>query len=133
MEPDKLITEARARIIWGDSPSSVREFLVTNGISGAEADSKIKEFNAERNAEIRKIGIRNICIGMPLLTASGVAAYLLFPYIANGSGIATGFGLVVIGTIIGLWKLIVGIFYLLRPQSEHESITELPDGNEDIG
>jgi hypothetical protein len=132
MKPDTLITEARARIIWGDSPSSVREFLISNGMSGAEADIRIKEFNVERNTEIRRIGFRNILIGAPLLAVSGVAAYLIFSRIAGGYAIAKCFGFVVIGVMFGLWKLIVGIIYLVCPQTEHKSIPDLPDGNEDI-
>jgi hypothetical protein len=49
MNPDKFISEARARIIWGEPSASVREFLVSNGVSGWVADAKLKEFELERN------------------------------------------------------------------------------------
>jgi hypothetical protein len=39
MNPDQLIMEARARIIWGESSSSVRDFLISNGISDMDADA----------------------------------------------------------------------------------------------
>jgi hypothetical protein len=44
MSPDKIISEARARIIWGESSSSVRYFLISNGISDSIADARLKEF-----------------------------------------------------------------------------------------
>jgi len=50
MNPDDLIVEARARIIWGDEPLSVRYYLTSNGMSAADADAQIKQFTLERNA-----------------------------------------------------------------------------------
>jgi len=44
MDPDKLILEARARIIWSESSFSVRGFLTSNRVSDMIADAKIKEF-----------------------------------------------------------------------------------------
>jgi hypothetical protein len=124
MDPDKLITEARARIIWGEELSSVREFLTSNGMSGADADAKIQEFNLERNREIRGIGLRNTLIGLGLSGGAGIAIYL---FTANRYSHRSGRAVIsfaVLG-IYGLWKLLKGIFYLLRPQSEHKSISDI--------
>jgi hypothetical protein len=38
-----------------------------------------------------------------------------------------GFGVLMLAGGYGLWKLVNGIIYLVRPQSEHQSITELED------
>ncbi len=57
MNPNELIVEARARIIWGEESPSVRCFLTSNGMSAA--DAQLAAFNRERNAEIRKLGFRN--------------------------------------------------------------------------
>jgi hypothetical protein len=43
MNTDDLIVEARARIVWGDEPASVRSFLTSNGMAAAEADAKITD------------------------------------------------------------------------------------------
>ncbi len=51
MNVDKVIWEARARIIWGEPARSVRDFLVSNGISRAVAEAKLKEFESERRRE----------------------------------------------------------------------------------
>ena len=128
MEHSKLFTEAKARIIWGESSSSVRDFLVASGISTSEADTKIGEFMVERNAELRKIGIRNVLIGTLLTVAGGATLYMVFPRAyAFSSGIVRSLAFVVIAVMIGLWKLVTGIVYLVRPRSEHKSI---PDINE---
>jgi hypothetical protein len=34
MDTEKLITEARAKIIWGEDAESVRDFLTSNGMPG---------------------------------------------------------------------------------------------------
>lgn len=75
MKPDVLISEARARIIWGEPSSSVRYFLTSNGMSDADADAKIKEFNVQRNTEIRKIGIKKTVISAALVIGAGVYFY----------------------------------------------------------
>ena len=76
MITDDLIVEARARIIWGDEPASVRCFLTSNGMAAAEADAKIKELTLERNAEIRKLGIRDVLIGVVLVAAAIIFFYM---------------------------------------------------------
>lgn len=117
MEPDKLIWEARARIIWGDSLESVRQFLISKGISSTVADLKIKGFILEKKAGLRRDGIREILGGATLLAASGgvllwvvVRGLLIswFAYFPTSAGI-----LVCIG-IYGVWKLIKGVISLVE-------------------
>jgi len=126
MEPDKLISEARARIIWGEQSLAVRDFLIANGISDMVADAKIREFNLERNREIRSIGIRNTLIGVVL---TGAAAITLYTALPPGSGLSSGItralGVVLLAGFYGLWKLVKGVIYLVRPQSEHKSIPDI--------
>jgi hypothetical protein len=129
MEYDQRITEARARIIWGEAPSSVRAFLISNGVPDTVADAKIKEFNIERNREIRGIGLRRILIGLALLGGAGITFYLSFGGWhghgwhghVNGRELAVA----VIAGIYGFWKLVNGIFDLLVPRSEHDSIPDM--------
>jgi hypothetical protein len=130
MDTEKLITEARANIIWGEDAESVRDFLTSNGMSGPEADEQIKAFNHERNLEIRKKGIKDTLIGAGLMAVSGGLIYLMLtasemPHSSTSSGKALG--VLMLGAGYGLWKLTNGIIYLVRPQSEHQSITELEE------
>ena len=130
MDTEKLIAEARAKIIWGEDAESVRDFLTSNGMPGAEADEQIKAFNRERNREIRKMGIKNTLIGAVLTGVSGSLIYYLLTQSVSDHGSSRsgrGLGILMLGAGYGLWKLVNGIIYLVRPQSEHQSITELSD------
>jgi len=114
IETNKLFTEARARIIWGDSSLSVHDFIISNGISDTVVDVKIKEFLLERNTELRKIGIRYILIG-PLLTgAAGITLYIIFPHFTTYAQAVCAAMLVIIGGY-GIWKLVTGIILSNSP------------------
>ena len=130
MHNEQLIAEARAKIIWGEPAESVRDFLISSGMSGPEADVQIKAFNLERHQEIRKKGVKNTLIGAAV---TGVSASLIYFLMAQPVGhhwsTGTGkiLGLLMLAAGYGFWKLTNGIIYLVRPQSEQKSITELSD------
>ena len=99
-------------------------------MAAAEADAKIKELALERNAEIRKLGIRDVLIGVVLIGAAGIYFYWLFA----GSHIpslnvwsAKGYGVLVLVAFYGLWRLVNGIIRLVRPKSEHGSIPDISE------
>jgi hypothetical protein len=122
--PDILFSEAGARIIWGEPFSSVRDLLTANGISATDADTKIEEFCAERNTEIRKIGIRNTLISAALVPGAGITFYLCLR-LGFSSGFARCAAVCMVGGFYGIWKLYNGIIYLVRPQSGHKSIPNI--------
>lgn len=130
MDNETLIIEARAKIIWGEPAESVRDYLTSNGMPGPEADEQIKAFNRERNREIRKMGIKNTLIGAVLTGGSGTLICLLLakseiPHSSTSAG--RGLGVLMLGAGYGLWKLVNGIIDLVRPQSEHQSISDLEE------
>ncbi len=122
---DKVISEARARVIWGEPLLSVRDFLISNGVSAAVAEGKVREFELERNRELRRIGLRNLLVGSTLAGAAGITLYLAFALASAGSGIIKGLAVVLMAELYGLWKLGKGIAYLVRPQAEHRSIPDI--------
>ena len=131
MHADKVISEARARIIWGESASSVRHFLTSKGISTVDAEAKIKEFNLERSREIRGIGLRNILIGVAVIGIAGIPlCFIAWPISYGSIYLAKGLAVVVFAALYGLWKLVIGTIYLVRPQFVHKSITDI--GESDI-
>jgi len=71
-DSSSILTEVKAKIIWGESTSSVKEFLLSKGVTEAEADAKIEEFNQERYAAIRGNAIGSIITGTVLLAVAGI-------------------------------------------------------------
>ena len=128
MKRDKLLVEARARIIWGEPSSSVFDFLVSNDISEKDAAAKVKEFSLERNRELRRFGFRDIIIGVLLVGATGITMCLFFPlcsgFISLYIRAVWPLGFVV---IYGLWKVVNGIINFVWPQSEHKSIPDIAE------
>ncbi len=129
MTSDEAITQARAKIIWGEPAADVRTFLIENGYSDKEADKAIAGFNSERNNEIRYKGIKQLLLGGLLVFVAGWLIYhrlhedpLILPHSTNRD---RG-GIFAIG-LYGAYKLTNGIFTLLCPQTEKGSITEIED------
>jgi hypothetical protein len=124
--------EARARIIWGESSLSVHDFLTSNGLSAAEADSRIIEYQHERNAEIRKIGIRSILIGLLVASLTILAMYLVLWPLDRGSIAYANRGVAAVACVglYGLWKVGIGSVYLIWPQSVRKSVPDI--GESDI-
>lgn len=125
MTTDLAMIEARARIIWGEPSSDVHGFLISNGFSGELADAKLREFEVERNRELRRIGVRNVVIGSVLTGAAAVALGLGLSAFSATSGSVRALAIVLLGGIFGLLKLVKGIVYLCRPESEHRSIPDI--------
>ena len=132
MNSEDLIIQARARIIWGEASSSVRAFLTSNGIPASEADSVIDEMMAERNRELRKQGVVKICAGSMLVI--GALAFFLVSYgrvdlhrmsIKAGRAFIGTAALIALGGLYGFSKLMGGIIYVVRPQNENKSISEI--------
>lgn len=129
MSAEELLVEARARIVWGEEPASVRHYLTSNGMSAVDADSKILELVRERTKEIRKTALRGAGIGAIIVCAC--ASYILyelkhpstlFPS-KQGTAMfcAGGVGL------YGIWKLVNGLVDLVWPKSQTRSIAELSE------
>jgi len=129
MKSDDLMTEARARITWGEPTSSVRGFLIANGISETEANARIAELDSERNREIRRIGIWDVGIGVALIGGAALLFWLWLRGAHHGVASATragrGMGALVLMGLYGTWKLIKGLYYFIRPQSERDSLTDV--------
>jgi hypothetical protein len=122
VKTDKLIWEARARIIWGDSLLSVRNFLISNGVSSTVADSKIKEFILEKNTDLKNDGIKEILSGVILTGASG--GVLLWIIFAGGLEhlyfFAQSITVLICVGLYGAWKLVNGLILLVRAQYKYE-------------
>lgn len=132
IKPDKLFVEARAKIFWGELSISARDFLTANGIAAVEADAKIKEFQHERNMEIRKLGLRSILIGSLVWVLAGFTLCIFAWPLNHGSMVLANRGIatIVFVALYGLWKIGIGCIYVIWPQSVSKSITDI--GESDI-
>ena len=120
MISEALITEARARITWGEYAASVREYLVGKGVPPDEAAALVRALLAERNSELRKRGIVNVCLGALLVLGSFGGIWAMFAPGQSGalifaSGRAAGV-LFMVG-VFGIWMFCKGIFQAAQARS----------------
>ena len=57
---NEIMTDARCKIIWGDRPESVKEYLKEKNIPDEKADDIIQSLLKERYSEVKKNGIRKM-------------------------------------------------------------------------
>jgi len=140
-----LNAEARAKLIWGDPPETVLEFLQTQGVNKQQAEGFIASIKRERLATVRSSGIKRIIVGawlvVPLVVALPLAFWLNYWYEANPDPATAGYTfhyiagriagricvLAFVAALFGLWKIITGIFLLVDPQSQKGDLSKLPD------
>jgi len=74
---ERLLSEARTKIIWGDPVDEVREWLEDRSVSSQRIDEVVAESLEEREIGFRKKGITELVIGavvvVPSLLFLGVA------------------------------------------------------------
>ena len=108
--------EARAKILWGDTPEEVIKFLMIRGFSCQEASDKVHVLFKERLAEIRANGIVKILVGFFVAVGAGTSFLFLVKigffsiWLLASAGFAC---------VSGLWMILIGIFKVLAPKSEH--------------
>lgn len=119
---NKLSTEARCRIIWGDDPDSVRDYLRKEGISDKQAEEEIRSLLDERHSTIRENGIRELIISVVFLILLGLALYLLMLLVEEHPSnyyirrtIAPLMGVAGLGFIWNLWKGTNALLKVLIP------------------
>jgi predicted phage tail protein len=120
------IQQARAMIMWGQSPEETKGYLMQNGLSAADADKYIASLVSERNRVIKSRARRKIIIGAAVMTITGV-------YLIQFSGndtissyrSAKGAAAIALIGLYGAWLLADGIMTLLRPKAEQRCLTEI--------
>ena len=113
--------EARAQIIWGESPAEVTDWLVREGLTEDQAEVLIKEIEKERALEIRRSGLRSIKTGV--LIFFGGTLLLIITSIARHSVMTID--MIFVGlTLFGLYKIVTGILRFLSGRASG-SLTEM--------
>ena len=106
-----LEDEAYARIIWGDSPKDVCDWLVTGkGLSSGQAETLVAKFLSDRRAEIRRSGIRVIWVSLGF-----IAVCALFLVLTSASRVYYYkiSMLFLTGLVFGIYRLFVGFWRLV--------------------
>jgi hypothetical protein len=107
--------EAKAKILWGDPPKEVINFLMIRGLNHQEASETVRMLFKERLAAIRADGIGKILTG--IFVALGSASSLVF-FVKIGFISIWLLGAVAIAGVYGLWTILVGVLKVLAPKSE---------------
>jgi hypothetical protein len=123
---DQARVEARAKVIWGDSPKKVIFFLRTKGIPMEEAMQITDEAFEERKAALRSKAWTQVFVGLPLV-ALPLGGFAVFSAIGSLSMLAMLiFGLTCAAGLYGLYSLVSGIWSLCVPKDpDEESIDEM--------
>ena len=112
--------EARAKVIWGESPKKVIFFLRTKGVSMEEAIQITDEAFAERKAEIRAQAVKQLFLGIALQLVP-VGGYLVYKAIGGFSILAMViFGVACVAGVYGLYCIVNGLWALFVPKDEDE-------------
>jgi hypothetical protein len=88
---DAILTEARARIAWGEDPTLVRRGLETHGMTPAEAEGAVAEFVGVERQETRARGKLQLR-GGALLAFAGLCVSLYYGYFIGIGGLADALG-----------------------------------------
>ena len=123
MQPpiEKLQREAHAKIIWGDSPAEVKNWLRVSGLSGQETEDIVSESLRERAAEFRKRGLGQILLGSLILIVAACMALAihhdLFSYTTRRL-----YGIYLLGATFGLYCFVRGVLYVVSGAKNEGSL-----------
>lgn len=123
---DKLLNEARARIMWGESRDEVREWLSEQGSDTMGADEILRSCIRERGALVRKRAIIEIIAGLGLIAVP--VSILLVLWFVIGIMINVVFAVCIAVALYGLFRLLRGIGWMSSGANYHGSVADLGEG-----
>ncbi len=116
-EKNQLATEAQAKIIWGDSPETVEQFLRSEGCSRTEAQDLVDACVQERHDYLKGKGRKKAWIGAGAILLSLLAIWLLASFPGDttdrvlGKSVSlgiTGIGLMISGVLLVFFPNVFG-------------------------
>jgi len=116
---------ARARIFWGDARDDVVKHLVDNGVAHEEEGGIVEAFVHERADTIRKMGLKKILVGLPLIAVL-FAPWLIISFMTHRFFMPPVWILCLPGSafVYGAYSLLKGMRLYLMPDSEMGDIAE---------
>jgi hypothetical protein len=122
--PEPVAVDARAKIVWGESPEKVMPFLQAKGIGHKDALALIAELAKDRADSIRADGLKKTWIGV-LCVLAPIAYYFVSMFIGYWS-MKFFAALIVIGAV-GLAKITNGLSMVLRPRAITRDLANAED------
>jgi hypothetical protein len=113
--------EAKAKILWGDSPEDVGRFLIMQGFTQQEASELAGKLFAERAATIRANGVRKVIAGFGLICVPVVALIIFLSMKVIPTQLL---GLTVMVGLWGAWMVLKGTIMMVSPKSEPGDVSE---------
>jgi hypothetical protein len=118
-ELEKLIFEARAKIIWGEAPQSIAAWLRSHGIDDRRIQEVLGAAMRERDTEIRRQGSHELVIGILITAVSGGLMLLMGSSNMRSSRI---FILFFAGFVYGSYRLASGAVLLAKGANARGSV-----------
>lgn len=110
---EKVLAEARARAMWGESAESLRQWLLAHGaeISEPLAREMVRICRRERSRALRRAGVRDVLLGGLLLAGGGTGLAICVLRIDAGAGTPEFAGAVaaVLPAVAGLGLVLRGL------------------------
>ena len=117
-----VVIEARARVIWGDRVSDVGEWMVEQGVDPQAVEEILAPCLRERAAEVRRIGVRDLMVGIPLVVL-GVGAFVAVSRYHIRAGRLLG--VPVLAVVYGVWRIVKGLDRVLGGAKSAGSIPDM--------
>ncbi|HZP59224.1 MAG TPA: hypothetical protein VFB27_02790 [Opitutaceae bacterium] len=112
--PEPIVTEARAKLVWGEPPAKVLAYLREKNLGDKDAMEALRELLAENAQDRRRDGFKKI-LGGAFLILLPIGYYLLARTV--GFIQLKLFSILILLGIIGIWRCLDGIFMILRPNT----------------
>jgi hypothetical protein len=121
MMAERFESEARARLIWGDSQEQIIAHLQTQGATLVEAQTAYEAIKDDRAEYVRSAAKRKIIPGI-LLIAVPIVCFVIFMFM-NVLPVRF-FALTIVIGLIGAWKVIRGVLGVVRPEAIQGDLSE---------
>ena len=121
---ESLIWEARAKLMWGDDPREIHEWLEASGVDEGRIVDILRVCAHERDRAVRKQGAIQIAYSM-VLCLLGIGGLFALCW--------TGLRLVEVGAVcalvaaVGIYRFAVGLDKLVRGGRIEGSVSDLRD------
>jgi hypothetical protein len=117
----KLVREAKAKIVQGESMEQVAAFLKVKGFNPADAMELAYGFYKERVSIVRSNGVKKMIVGLALM-AVPLIVYFIFKSIGRFS-IRRSIWAYIVG-IAGGYMFVSGIIMIVAPKSEKGTVVK---------